>query len=94
MKHRYTTFLLLLTLATSAMAQEAQTQETQETQTAEATAAKSEIKLSEQAKAIDFDKPMEVYNLCGQLVGNSLEKLPKGVYIVKQEGICRKITKK
>ena len=34
---------------------------------------------------------IEVYNLCGQLVANQLDKLPKGVYIVKQDGTSRKV---
>ena len=37
------------------------------------------------------EETIEVYNLCGQLVANQLDKLPKGVYIVKQDGTSRKV---
>lgn len=35
----------------------------------------------------DSDKPVEVYNLHGQKVGNTLEGLPRGVYIVNKKKV-------
>ena len=46
---------------------------------------------AQKVQEADDKDSIEVYNLCGQLVGNSLDKLPKGVYIVKQNGTSRKV---
>ncbi len=36
---------------------------------------------------INDDAPVRVYNLNGQLVGDSLEGLPNGVYVVNQKKV-------
>ncbi|MDE6395881.1 MAG: leucine-rich repeat domain-containing protein, partial [Muribaculaceae bacterium] len=41
--------------------------------------------------AIDFDKDYEVYSLNGVWVGDSLEGLAHGFYIVRQGGVAKKI---
>lgn len=42
----------------------------------------------------DFEKPCEVYSLNGVLIGNSIDNLPSGVYIVRQGAIVKKIAVK
>lgn len=86
MKILFATILLSLSISL-AMGQEnnARPEEKEMTQTEETTSTEKIQQDLEQKDTI------EVYNLCGQLVSNSLEGLNKGVYIVKQNGTSRKI---
>ncbi len=42
--------------------------------------------------AIKEQKSIEVYNLCGKQVATSTVGLPKGIYIVRHNGVSRKMT--
>lgn len=39
----------------------------------------------------DYLKPYDVYSLTGQYIGNSIYSLSKGVYILRQESVVRKV---
>ena len=45
-------------------------------------------------KAAREQKPVEVYNLCGKKVATSTLGLSKGIYIIKEGGVSRKVTVK
>ena len=40
---------------------------------------------------IDFSAPVEVYNLHGLLVSDSIEDLARGIYIIRQGDVVKKI---
>ena len=40
---------------------------------------------------IDWQKPYDVYSITGQLVGNDINKLNSGAYVVRQGAASRKI---
>lgn len=43
---------------------------------------------------IDFNAPYEVYDIKGALIGNSMERLSGGIYILRQGGVVKKIAVK
>ncbi len=42
-------------------------------------------------KVSSDSRKMEVYNLCGKKIATSMVGLPKGIYIIKQNGASRKV---
>ncbi len=47
--------------------------------------------ISEEATVIDYSAPYAVYGLDGRLAGNSTEGLAKGIYIIRQGEVAKKI---
>lgn len=43
-------------------------------------------------EGVDFAMPYEVYNLNGQPVGNTIDNLSKGLYLVRQNNVVKKIS--
>lgn len=43
---------------------------------------------------IDYQKPMDIYNLNGQLISHSIENVVPGIYILRQGNITKKVYKK
>ena len=87
MKILFATLLLASTFSLARAEEVTSRPEEKETTSTEQTANLEEQKIQETE-----DKDIiEVYNLCGQLVSNSMDKLTKGVYIIKQNGSSRKV---
>ncbi|MBP5345998.1 MAG: T9SS type A sorting domain-containing protein [Bacteroidales bacterium] len=87
MKILFATLLLASTFSLAKAEEVASRSEEKETVGTEVTANLESQKVLE----TEDKDAIEVYNLCGQLVSNSMDKLSKGVYIVKQNGTSRKV---
>ncbi len=48
------------------------------------------IDTTESSDDIDFTSPVEVYNLRGEMINDSVENLKAGIYIIRQGNIVRK----
>lgn len=82
--------LLSIILVAAMMSAAALAQESGQSGTPEGAKTESQENNASVENANKEEAKVEVYNLCGQYIGNSLKGLPKGVYIVKQDGASRK----
>lgn len=53
-----------------------------------------DVVVDEAAEGIDFSAPVEVYNMSGMFMGQSMENLASGIYIVRQGSKVQKIAVK
>ena len=48
-------------------------------------------KVDEVQNEVNYSLPCEIFNLQGVFLGKSLENLPKGVYVIRQEENSKKL---